>query len=159
MACQIPEKQGLFKWAITNFTCPTIAICYAAQSMMKHYGTDLYRGKQLHDNLKFSKYKKHWLLEGIDCKTQQFSFSFSDYIKEVPAGFDAIAKIGDRIVFASNDTEKEWAIFFHPENIESTFKVLDNFMNIIHPAQAEQDKIKNGKFESRIITSFEKWIK
>lgn len=154
-----PEKQQLFKWAITNFTCPTIALCYAAQSMMKHYGSDLYRGKQLHDNLKFSKYKKHWLLEGIDCKTQQFSFSFKDYIKEAPAGFEPMAMIGDRVVFAASDTKKEWAIFFHPENIESTFKVLDNFMNIVHPAQAEQDKIKNGKFESRIITSFEKWIK
>lgn len=154
-----PDKQELFEWAITNFTCPTIALCYAAQSMMKHYGAEIFRGKQLHDNLKFSQYKKHWLLEGIDCKTQQFSFSFRDYIKQTPTGFEAMAKIGDRIVFAANDMKKEWALFFHPENIESTFKIFDNFMNIIHPAQADQDKIMHGKFESRIITSFKEWIR
>ncbi len=142
------EKQQLFDWAISNFTCPTIAISYAAQSMMKHYGADLFRGKHLHDNMKFSKYKKHWLLDGIDYKTQQFSFSFRDYIKETPASFESIAMIGDRVVFAANEVKKEWALFFHPENIEATHKLLDNFMTIVHPAQADREKIMSGKFES-----------
>lgn len=154
-----PDKQQLFKWAITHFTCPTIAICFAAQTMMKHYGAEIYRGKILHDNIKFSKWKKHWLLNGINCKIQQFAFSFRDYIKEAPAGFESMAMIGDRVVFAANDTKKEWALFFHPENIESTLKILDNFMDLIHPAQSEQEKILNGKFESRIVTSFNEWIK
>lgn len=149
-----PEKQELFKWAITNFTCPTIAICYAAQSMMKHYGSTIYRGKLLHDNLKFSYFKKHDLLSGIDCEKFQFSFSFKDYIKEAPNGFDEIAKIGKRIVLAANDAKKEYALFFHPENIELTQKVLDNFIDLIHPAQKEQDKILSGKFESYEIIKF-----
>lgn len=136
-----PEKQKLFKWAITNFTCPTLAICYAAQSMMNHYGATLYRGKLLHDNLTFSYSKEHPLLNGIDCEKYQFSFSFRDYIRKAPAGFEEIAKVDNRIVFAANDVKKEYALFFHPENIEMTQKVLDNFIRMIHPAQAEQEKI------------------
>lgn len=143
-----PEKQELFKWAITEFTCPTLAICYSAQSMMAHYGATLYRGKLLHDNLKFTNFKEHHLLSGIDCQKFQFSFSFKDYIKEVPQGFEKIATIGNRIVMAANDLKQEYALFFHPENIELTQKVLDNFMDLVHPAQKEQDKILQGHFES-----------
>lgn len=146
-----PDKQKLFKWAIKNFTCPTIAICYAAQSMMYHYGAKVYRGKLLHDNLKFTEYKEHPLLYGIDCSKYQFSFSFRDYITKAPEGFEEIAKLDKRVVFAANDTKKEYALFFHPENIEFTHLVLDNFMRMIHPAQDEQDRIL-GISESRVLT-------
>lgn len=146
-----PDKQKLFKWAIKNFTCPTIAICYAAQSMMYHYGAKVYRGKLLHDNLKFTEYKEHPLLYGIDCSKYQFSFSFKDYITKAPDGFEEIAKLDKRVVFAANDIKKEYAIFFHPENIEFTHLVLDNFMRMIHPAQDEQDRIL-GISESRVLT-------
>ena len=75
------------------------------------------------------------------CNKYQFSFSFKDYIRKAPEGFEEIAKIGNRVVFAANDIKKEFAIFFHPENIELTHKVLDNFIRMIHPAQSEQEKI------------------
>lgn len=146
-----PQKQELFSWAIQNFTCPTLAICYAAQSMMNHYGAKLYRGKLLHDNLKFDQFKEHKLLDGIDCQKFQFNFSFRDYITACPNGFEEVARIGKRVVFAANDAKKEYAIFFHPENMEFTQKFLDNFLDLIHPAQREQEKILNGKFESRIL--------
>jgi GMP synthase-like glutamine amidotransferase len=145
-----PDKQELFEWAITNFTCPTLAICYAAQSMMRHYGADIYRGKILHDNLKFTIYKDHHLIRGIDCDKYQFSFSFRDFIKEPPEGFAAIAKVGLRVALATNDNKKEYALFFYPENMEFTHKVIDNFIDLIHPAQKEQEKILNGRFESKI---------
>lgn len=146
-----PQKQRLFKWAITNFNCPTLAICYAAQTMMRHYGAKLYRGDIIHDNLEFTQFKDHDLLNGVDCSNHQFSFSFKDFITEAPAGFEEIAKVGKRVVFAANDKKKEWALFFHPEAMEYTQKVLDNFMRMIHPAQSEQEKILKGKFESRIL--------
>lgn len=153
-----PEKQKLFKWAITNFTCPTIAICYAAQSMMKHYGATIYRGKLLHDNLKFTDCVQHHLLDGIDCNKYQFNFSFRDYIKEVPKGFEVIAKVDNRVVLAANDEKKEYALFFHPENIEFTHKVLDNFIRLIHPAQAEQEKI-TGLVKENVLKPTWKKIK
>jgi GMP synthase-like glutamine amidotransferase len=146
-----PQKQKLFRWAITNFNCPTLAICYAAQNMMRHYGAKLYRGDTMHDNLEFTQFKDHDLLNGVDCSNHQFSFSFKDFITEAPAGFEEIAKVGKRVVFAANDKKKEWALFFHPEAMEYTQKVLDNFMRMIHPAQSEQEKILKGKFESRIL--------
>ena len=143
-----PENQRLFRWATESFRCPTLAICYAAQTLMRHRGARVLRGGLLHDNLKLTEWDQHPLLAGVDCSRFQFSFSFRDYIRKSPPGFRTIAKVGDRVAISVNDDEMEYALFFHPENMEFTHRVLDNFLRMVHPAQAEQDKILSGRFES-----------
>lgn len=143
-----PENQRLFRWATESFRCPTLAICYAAQTLMRHRGARVLRGGLLHDNLKLTEWEEHPLLGGVDCSRHQFSFSFRDFIRKSPPGFRTIAKVGDRVAISVNDDEREYALFFHPENMEFTHRVLDNFLRMVHPAQAEQDKILSGRFES-----------
>jgi GMP synthase (glutamine-hydrolysing) len=154
-----PEQHRLFKWAVENFDCPTLGICYGAQTMMSHRGARVLRGDLVHDNLPFSEWEQHPLLTGINCDKFQFSFSFRDFIRKPPPGFRTVAKVGKRVAIAADDNRKEYALFFHPENIEFTHKVLDNFLRMVHPAQAEQDKILSGRFESvstlRHIKGFE----
>jgi GMP synthase-like glutamine amidotransferase len=154
-----PEQHRLFKWAVENFDCPTLGICYGAQTMMSYRGARVLRGDLVHDNLPFSEWEQHPLLTGINCDKFQFSFSFRDFIRKPPPGFRTVAKVGKRVAIAADDNRKEYALFFHPENIEFTHKVLDNFLRMVHPAQAEQDKILSGRFESvstlRHIKGFE----
>jgi GMP synthase-like glutamine amidotransferase len=151
-----PENQKLFRWATESFRCPTLAICYAAQTMMRHRGARVLRGELMHDNVKFTEWEQHPLLSGVDCDRFQFAFSFRDFIRKSPPGFRTIAKVGDRVALSVNDDEGEYALFFHPENMEFTHRVLDNFLRMVHPAQAEQDKILSGRFESmRHIRGFD----
>jgi len=143
-----PEQQQLFKWAVDNFHCPTLGIGYGAQTMTGHRGARVLRGDLVHDNLQFTEWEQHPLLAGINCDKFQFSFSFRDFIRKPPPGFRTVAKVGKRVAIAADDIRKEYALFFHPENMEFTHKVLDNFLRMVHPAQAEQDKILAGRFES-----------
>lgn len=143
-----PENQRLYRWATERFDCPTLAICYGAQTMMRHRGASVLRGNLVHDNMRFTEFRRHPLLDGLDCTRAQFSFSFKDFVRVAPAGFQVVARVGKRVALAADDERREYALFFHPENMDHTHRVLDNFMRMVHPAQAEQDKILSGKFES-----------
>ena len=47
----------------------------------------------------------------------------------------------------SNESLKRYGLLFHPEDIERTFKVLDNFTRMFHSAQSDQENLMTGKFQ------------
>jgi len=79
---------------------------------------------------------------------KSFSFSFNDYPENCPEGFSVICTVDGKIAGIANDKLKRYGVLFHPEDIEYSYKVLDNFIGLTDNQSVEQDKLKLGKFES-----------
>ena len=142
-------------------SCPILGICFGFQEMSKFYsGSIIDSGKFTHKHLKLSSLdKNHFLFKNIDLQGIEFSFSFNDIIDKMPTGFKQIAMLNEIIVAISDEDRKRYGILFHPEDKESTYPILDNFISKCKGKNVsdEQNKIKHGKFESLI--SFKDFIK
>lgn len=137
------DQAKVSKKAIDRYNVPYLGICYGAQALCRFYGGKIMRSKKhTHDNLKLDKWVDNKLFKGIDMKDQQFSFSFWDYPSKEPRGFKVLAKSNDKIVAFGDDYWEKYGVLFHPEDLEETWKILDNFISICHNGQSEQDKIK-----------------
>lgn len=127
---------------------PFLGICFGFQSLCKLLGSKIETGDFNHNNIIVNDVKPHFLFKGVDLNKQQFSVSFRDYPVNCPDGYKVICKIGDKIAGVANDYHKNWGLLFHPEDIEATWKILDNFIGLIDQNSKEQDAIKRGKFNS-----------
>jgi GMP synthase-like glutamine amidotransferase len=154
------KEEGLAsKKALEILTCPILGICYGFQSMAKFHGSQIKdAGKTTIDNKKLTECDTYCsLFDGIDVEHCEFSFAFSDIVTSCPNGFKVIAKLDDTIAGISNESLKRYGVLFHPEDIERTFKMLDNFTRMFHSGQADAESLMTGKFERvKSFISFKK---
>ena len=114
--------------ALSELKCPILSMCFGYQSMAKFYGSDIESGEEKSGLFNLSDYdESHFLFNGIDLSQQKLSFCFHDYPSDTPSGFDVIAMLDD--VIAGVSSEDRYGLLFHPEELESTYVILDNFVN------------------------------
>lgn len=123
------ENLELSKRAFSVLKCPIIAFCFGFQAMAKFYGSEIMVGR-LTDEVTTLEYydQSHPLFRGIDLYNQPVTFCFHDYPKEVPNGFKLLAQLNGKVAGISSGNK--FGLLFHPEEIEETFPILDNFINI-----------------------------
>lgn len=144
--------------ALKILNCPILGLCYGAQLMSKESGGEIKStGKRNLTHIKLSEYEpNHPLFKGVDMKHLDFSFDFQDMIKSCP-NYEVIGKVGSYIVAFGDNSKKRYGLLFHPEDTERTWKVIDNFIAMFHNNQAEQDNLKQGKFQH--LQNFESFRK
>ena len=135
--------------ALEILKCPILGLCYGFQTMAKTHGSGVKdTGNLTLDNKTLTEYdKNHPLFNGVDLDNTEFSFAFNDTLSKCPDGFKVIAKLDDHIVGISNDSLKRYGLLFHPEDIERTFSVLDNFTKMFHTGQRDQEDLMTGTFQ------------
>ncbi len=144
------------KKAIQTLDCPILAICYGLQSMAKVYGVNIVEiGEYLHGNYTLTNYKNHKLFDGLNLKNTEFSFSANDCLESCPSGFEVIGQYKDLIAAIADDQKKQYGLLFHPENIEYTYKILDNFISMCDGGRIED--VERLKGEMQITNVVEKY--
>lgn len=140
--------------------CPIFAICYGMQLMGKHYGSEIKEGEHIHGSYNLTEYKNSKIFEGLDIKSTNFSFSFRDYLSSCPSGFNVIGKLEDKIVAIENNERKQYGTLFHPEDIEYTYKVLDNFISLCDGGRVNDvESLKGDMKITNVIESYHEFIK
>ena len=145
--------------ALEILGCPILGISYGFQTMAKFYGSEIKNTGKFHlDNLILTESDAtHPLFKGVALDNTSFSFSYNDEVTECPEGFKVIAKIDDTIAGIANEQKKRYGLLFHPEDMQRTYQVLDNFVAMFENVQKEQDALKSGKFQH--LESFSKFSK
>jgi GMP synthase-like glutamine amidotransferase len=132
---------------LDNTKVPYLGICFGFQSLSKYYGSKIGTGDFTHQNKNIDR-REHPLFNDLFEDEKSFSFSFNDYPENCPEGFSVICTVDGKIAGIANDKLKRYGVLFHPEDIEYSYKVLDNFIGLTDNQSVEQDKLKLGKFES-----------
>ena len=137
------------KKALEILKCPILGLCYGFQAMAQFHGAKIKDGgKFVLDNMILTECDESFpLFNGVDIKTTEFSFAFHDIVESCPKGFKVIAKLDNNIAGISNDSLKRYGLLFHPEDIERTFTVLDNFTKMFHSGQTDQEDLMTGTFQ------------
>jgi anthranilate/para-aminobenzoate synthase component II len=91
--------------------------------------------------------ENHFLFRGYDITNIEWSFSHQDVIEKMPSGFTSIAMCDTNIVGISDEDKKRYGVLFHPEDIEVSWSLLDNFINRCGGSMNDQENILQGKFE------------
>ena len=116
--------------ALQSLDCPIYGICYGFQSIAKFYGSEIGSEDEVCKNLILDSYDKGEILfNNIDLDNTEVSVCFHDFPLEVPNGFKVIAEIDGKIAGISNGVDR-FGTLFHPENINKTFPILDNFISL-----------------------------
>ena len=116
--------------ALRTLKCPILAMCYGFQSMSKFYGQNVDGGELNSGLFNLTDFdSEHFLFKNIDLTEQKVNFCFHDYPTNVPVDFENIAMLGETIAGISNKNLKRYGILFHPEELEETCIILDNFVN------------------------------
>lgn len=142
------EGEGSRK-ALEILACPILGICYGFQTMAKYHGSQITSNDKLTlDNLLLTQYDQtHTLFKNLRMDNTRFSFTFNDIIQNCPQDFKIIAKLDDTIAGIANDNKKRYGLLFHPEDMQRTYQVLDNFVALFDDVQKGQDDLKIGKFQ------------
>lgn len=145
---------------IDSLECPILGISYGMLSLAKLGGSEVMEQEDLkHGSYKLDTYNEHPLFDGIDMESADFSFSFRDYIEHCPEGYETIGEIDGKIAAIANDSEKRYGVMFHPEDIEYTYGVLDNFVRMCGGnATEEADDLKDRMQIKNVIESFSEFI-
>jgi hypothetical protein len=140
----------------SNINCPKFLISHQFNSLGNTTSVD----KNIKGNYTLTKYTDHPLFKNIDLTTIQFSFDFNDKLNNCPDGFKVIGELNDTISSIVNDDEKIWATLFHPEDIEYTYQILDNFLDICnYSPESKIDYLKGGNKIDNIIEKYHQFIK
>ena len=154
------SKIDINEKAIDILSCPIFAISYGMQLMGKHYGCEIKEGEHIHGSYPLTNYEKHPIFEGVDMETTDFSFSFRDYLDSCPKDFKVIGELDGKIVAIANDEKKQYATLFHPEDIEYTYQVLDNFISMCDGGQMEESEELKGNIKTtNLVESYFDFIK
>lgn len=147
--------------AIQISDCPIFAICYGMQSMAKYYGANVIdTGNFTYGSYPLTKFEEHELFDDIDLENTQVSFSFNDCLENCPDGFKVIGEIDGIIAAIANDEKKHYGTLFHPENIEYTYQILDNFINICDGGRMDAVEELKGKMPiTNVVESYSQFIK
>ena len=140
----------------SNINCPKFLISHQLNSLGNTTSVD----KNIKGNYTLTKYTDHPLFKNIDLTTTQFSFDFNDKLNNCPDGFKVIGELNDTISSIVNDDGKIWATLFHPEDIEDTYQILDNFLDICnYSPESKIDYLKGGDKVDNIIEKYHQFIK
>lgn len=141
----------LSKQAIRVAKNPILGICFGLQSMCKNAGVRILENDKLTlDHKTLTEYSNCKLFNGLDIKNMKLSFSFNDYPESCPSGYKVVGKLDNMIAAIADDKNERYGVLFHPEDVENSHKILDNFVSLCHQGQDEQEKILSGQFESVI---------
>ena len=125
---RVKDGDEVSSTALSELKCPILAMCFGYQSMSKFYGSNIGSGEEKSGLFNLSDYdESHFLFNGIDLSQQKVSFCFHDYPSDAPSGFEVIAMLDD--VIAGVSSKDRYGLLFHPEELESTYIILDNFLN------------------------------
>lgn len=135
--------------ALESLNCPILGICYGFQTMAKYYGSTIKDSGKFHlDNLILTEADaSHPLFKGIAIDNTEFSFAHHDVLEDCPKGFKVIAKINDTIAGIADDSKKRYGLLFHPEDMQRTYTILDNFVAMFDNVIRDQEALKMGKFQ------------
>lgn len=135
--------------ALELLTCPILGICYGFQTMAKYHGAEVKDGGKFHlDNLVLTESDaSHPLFKGVALDNTEFSFAHHDIVQNCPEGFKVIAKIDDTIAGIADDNKKRYGLLFHPEDMQRTYQILDNFVAMFDNVRKDQEALKMGKFQ------------
>jgi len=145
--------------ALKSLQCPILGMCYGMQHMGKENGANLATLDKTYDDSTILKEydKEHPLFNGVDLDNTQVSFDFQDYLEDCPQGFKTIAKLDDKIAGIANDEKKHYGLLFHPEDIEDTQPILDNFIKMCQSGKSNNDEqvIDQSKNDMKYIQTYE----
>lgn len=142
------ENTLLNETALDILKCPIIAMCFGFQSMAKHYGSDIAGGEEVSGQYLLDNWDKNCpIFKGVDLDKQKLSFCFHDYPMNCPDGFSVIAEMGDKICGISSGDK--FGILFHPEEMESTYIILDNFINLCKPIEQSLKYLQTFEYFSK----------
>lgn len=149
------------RYALESLSCPILGICYGMQAMAALNGAEVEdSGEFKHGSFKLTGFKDHPLFKGLDMKATQFSFSFHDSPAKEPDGYEVIGKLDGHIAAIANDGEKRYGTLFHPEDIEYTCAILDNFIDMCDGGQAEDaEDLKDHMKIGNVVESYREFIK
>lgn len=149
--------------ALKSLQCPILGMCYGMQHMGTENGANLATLDKVYTNHStLDDYdKEHPLFKGVDLSNTQASFDFNDYLEDCPQGFKTIAKLGDKVAGISNDEKKHYGLLFHPEDIEDTQGILDNFIDMCKSGRSNNDEqvIDQSKNDMKYIQTYESFRK
>ena len=146
---RVKDGDEVSSTALSELKCPILAMCFGYQSMSKFYGSNIDSGEEKSGLFNLSDYdESHFLFNGIDLSQQKVSFCFHDYPSDVPSGFEVIAMLDD--VIAGVSSKDRYGLLFHLEELESTYIILDNFLNTC--------KVNKGS-EMKYLQTFENFKK
>lgn len=141
------SEQELSHKILREINKPIIGLCYGFQSMAYFHGSRVKdSGEYLNDNICLSNWNKDSLIfKNIDLDDFQLSISFHDVVTDCPKDFNIIAEFNDYIMGIESKKLMRWGLAFHPEDIERTYPILDNFIDVCRDHSTSVDKIL--KFE------------
>jgi anthranilate/para-aminobenzoate synthase component II len=143
------DMTNKMNWIVLKkLKCPFLGICFGFQSLCRLYGSEIESGTFTHDYVKLHGLKSNLIFKNVDLESNQFSVSFNDFPKNCPKNFNVICKIKGKIAGVANEFEKKYGLLFHPEDVEQTWKILDNFIDLSDTESVEQDALKKGNFNS-----------
>ena len=147
---QDDSEQALSHRVLGGVNVPLIGMCYGFQSMANFYGAPIKdSGHFFHDNIKIDNWDRGCkIFKDFNLDDFQFSVSFHDVVTKCPANFKVIAQHQGNILGIENQQLMRWGLAFHPEDIERTYPVLDNFIDICIEQRGlgESKVIKFGEF-------------
>ena len=145
--------------ALKTLKCPILGMCYGMQHMGKENGANIATLDKTYDESSILKEydMEHPLFNGVDLSNTQVSFDFNDYLEDCPQGFKTIAKLDDKVAGIANDEKKHYGLLFHPEDIEDTHPILDNFIKMCQSGKNNNDEqfIDQSKNDMKYIQTFE----
>jgi len=143
-------ESKLSYYAFEKLNCPILGICYGMQAMVNYYGgSTVDSGEYFQTHEKFTNFKKnHFLFKDYDISNIEWSFSHGDIIEKMPSNFTVIAMCDTKIVAISDEEGKRYGVLFHPEDVDMSYPLLDNFILKCGGSMNDQDNIQSGKFEN-----------
>jgi GMP synthase (glutamine-hydrolysing) len=109
---------------------PVLGICFGFQIMAASYGGKIDSMEQVHQGIKNIKIDiTSMIFKGLSNEIDAFE-SHRDKLVEVPPNFNVISMSSDGIIQGiENMNLKRWGVQFHPEGLETSNKIILNFVN------------------------------
>lgn len=117
---------------------PVLGICWGFQILCQMHGgilgTLTKRNEGLHET-RFDMTGDRRFLRGLG-ERQICSYSHNNYVKELPIGWHTLATsvalaAGEKIIVATKHPSKPYyGVLFHPEGVQSTYQIIQNFWTI-----------------------------
>jgi GMP synthase (glutamine-hydrolysing) len=109
---------------------PVLGICFGFQIMAASYGGKIDSMEQVHQGIKQIDIDTNSMIfQGLSQKIDAFE-SHRDKLVEVPPNFNVISKSSDGIIQGIENIKlKRWGVQFHPEGLDTSNKIILNFVN------------------------------
>jgi len=109
---------------------PVLGICFGFQIMAASYGGKIDSMEQVHQGIKNIEIDiNSMIFHGLNKNIDAFE-SHRDKLVEVPPNFNVISVSIDGIIQGiENKKLKRWGVQFHPEGLETSNKIILNFIN------------------------------